>query len=422
MPCLFRQNYESPSEMLEHDRTHVENAAALSHNALIPLTKCFFRPVPGVEILPVDVPSSGDCTFYINTMVNPITVMDRDGMLRVIKPDRPSATNVIPPTDLRALHPNTLIIIKTTTHDLSVFNQEIDRTNDPTPAIEEVETLKDMQRSFSDFSGCFTSVYRAFVKALHSQQLLGRDKPNQVGMTSIENNGRFVVGIFAVIKEEDIALQGGSYVESADIVIRKEVYEQDPNRTHQRLVKNLRGLIHPFSLFGTAYNAEGGHSARDPNIYFRMVRVIRREKNTGDKYMYVVSFNSVSRVVIQKPLHGEDDGVYVTEKDEHGVLRETRYDFVEAKTIGIFEYLAEATSEHQQVASKYISDQAAAMAHEREREQKERDRKEAERKNEAQRKSDVVRYVTQVLGALAALVTTAVTMIKIFAPRNFGFA
>lgn len=406
--------------MSQDDSVQIRNAVAMSKNLLISREQAQFRPVSSLDKVPFEIPGQGDCIFYINTMSRPVTVLDRDGIMHVCKPDRPNPMQSFDSDDLRALHPDSLIIIRSTAHDLSAFDSSVSEQRNSDAALNELETLRNIHRPLSDFESCYTNANRAFRKALKEQGPSARMDRYSAGLSQFEDLGRVVLIVTAVVKEADLHTELGSYIEAADIVVRKESYEPDDGR-RKRMRINTRPIIHPFSLIGVAYNAEGGMDARDSNVYYRMVRAVRAEKIARSDFAYIATFNSVSRIPIQTPINDEDDGVYVTEKDVDGILRETRYSFEDAKSIGVFEYMAEATAEHQLIAKKYISDAQALEMAQMEKDAKERARQEQERKMEAQRKSDVIRYVSQVVAGIAALVTAAVTLIKIFAPSKFSF-
>lgn len=399
---------------MSDDKTVTANACSLTNNKLLCADKHTFRPVSSLDLIPVDLSPDGDCIFYMNTSEFPLTIVDRDGVQRVISPDRPSVLTKLPESDLRRIYKDSLIIVRSTVHDLSVYDNDINLNSDSELALEQIETVKALHRPQSDWERCYTSANRAFRKALDEQKFLTRTQKTQPGVSQFESNGRFVVAVFMVIKISDIPDENKSvYIEAADVTVRREVFETEGGRT-RRLRKNFRPIIHPFSRLGQAYNSDGGLSAREPGMFVKMIRVIRRERKTADDCLYVIMLNKVERIPIGRPLHDEPDGVYITEKDEEGFLRETRHSFQDAKTFGVFEFEAEATAEQQNLVRKYISEHEQRIMLEEKQRRKEEEIREINRKNDAQRKSDAIRYAAQVFGAVAAFMTACVTLVKLF--------
>lgn len=398
----------------------VQNANAMLNNYVIQADRSFFRSVSVIDRIPVELSCEGDCTFYINTTEKPLSVLDRDGVVRILKPQRETLMDRFHESDLRRLYPDSLLIIKSVVHDLSAIDSDVSLTNDPNRALDEIETLKNIHRPISDFERCYTSVNRAFRKAMVDHQNLLRERTNGTGITNFEAPGRFVTAICQVININEMMPEMGNYIEAADIVVRIERYDPTLDRRN-RIIPNPKALIHPFSLVGLSYNAEGGLSAFDPNVNFRMIRVIRKERKTSDTSMYVVNFNKVVKIPIQTGKPGEQDGIYITERNDEGMLRETRYPFEEGPNLGIFEYFAEATGEQQGIARKYINEELQRRIAELEEEKKEMERKEQQRKNDAARRSDVIKLVAQGVAAAAAIIGAILTLVKLFSPAKlFG--
>lgn len=400
------------------ERKKIFNNNEILKNFTLSTEQCDFSVMREEERLPFDINEKGESTYYLNTTSHPLSVINREGVTQIIGIDKQTVLDRWHTYDLRTLHPNSLIIVKTVANNINAVSPSMRSDAKLEDYARDTKYLLEFRKDLTDYEKVYAPIKQALSKAVNIQCNFFNGGLNQPGFHEDGNIGVLVNCIVCVVPEKHLFDDKGTYVESADIVARKESYVDD-GYGYDIIRQNKRTVYHPLSIEGGTLCSEGGVLAEDNHATFESIQVVSHTTLTPDNCLYLARFSRIEKIRVKYDPNPNNDGIYITRKGTNGSIEKVRDSLTSMKAHGIFNSELEATGAHQEFNRRYLDEETRRLEIERQRLEKEAEEKERQRKNDQQRRYDAYKLVGQVVTTVAAIVGAVVTLIKIFRPSSY---